>query len=123
MRHAIRRQRLAWAAVGLAMAAAVAGCSQVAPTQAAGPPVTQASTASFKTQQAWLGPALAASGGLLLPGTTALASAVGNATWGHPFAAGFGCPLILPFSSLWVGSGIELLTGTWPYRSVLYAGL
>jgi hypothetical protein len=121
MRHAIRRQRLAWAAVGLAMATAAAGCSQVAPTQASGPAVTQQTVSGFKTQQAWLEPALGL--GLLGPGTTAASAPLGLALWGHPYAAGYGYPLILPQSSLWVGSGIELLTGTWPFRSVLYSGL
>jgi hypothetical protein len=123
MRHAIRRQRLACAAVGLAMAAAAAGCSQVAPTQASGPAGTHESVASFQTQQVWLGPALAASGGLLTPAETALSFPLGLAEWGRPFAAGYGYPLILPQSSLWVGSGIELLIGTWPFRSILYGGV
>lgn len=122
MRHAIRRQRLAWAAVGLAMATAAAGCSQVAPTQAGGPAATRDSATGFKTQQTWLDAAIIG-GALIPPGTTAASAALGLGLWGRPYAAGFGYPLVLPQSSLWVGAGIELLTGTWPYRSVLYAGV
>ena len=120
MRHAIRRRRLAWTAVGLAMAAAAAGCSQAVPTTAQAPTGAMETVASFKTQQAWLEPSLGL--GLVGPRSINLSGPLGMALWGRPYAAGNGYPLILPHSSLWVGSGIELLTGTWPFRSVLYAG-
>ncbi|MBC7544134.1 MAG: hypothetical protein H7338_15545, partial [Candidatus Sericytochromatia bacterium] len=114
MRQAFSRQRLAWTAAGLAMVAAVAGCSSTGPTLPSGPAAigTAASGAAatgFKTQQAWLAPSL----GLGLLGPEISPMALGGLQWGRPYAAGYGYPLVLPQSSLWVGSGIELLTGTW----------
>jgi hypothetical protein len=119
MRQAFSRQRLAWTAAGLAMVAAVAGCSSIGPTQPSASPASGQSATSFKTEQAWLQPAFGL--GLLSPGASPLA--LGALNWGRPYAAGYGYPLVLPHSSLWVGSGIELLIGTWPYRSSLYGFL
>ena len=116
MRHAFSRQRFAWAAAGLAMVAAVAGCSSIGPTQPSVGAVTGQTASSFKTQMVWDPLTL----GLALVGPGSGAAGLGLASWGRPYAAGYGYPLILPQSSLWVGSGIELLTGTWPFRSVLY---
>ena len=118
MRHAFVRQRLAWSAVSLAMLAATAGCGSPAVSLPAGP-TTAAAPSGFHTAQAWLPGALGF--GLLAPGATPLD--LGTAQWGRPFAAGDGWPLILPYSSLFVGSGIQMLLGTWPYRSILYNGV
>lgn len=122
MRQSERARRLAWAVAGLALTAAVAGCGSAMPSQpdAISPDGPVANVSSSMRVQGWPLPAL--DGVFLGPGEALASAVLGDALWGHPFAAGYGYPLILPQSSLYVGSGIELFAGTWPWRSTLYWG-